>query len=110
MVNVVMIWLADVSRKNLSELLAQSLEELTRPFDPPRPGAPVPVRSAHEESATAQHAESAQETQQPHEPATAEPEVKVPEDSRLDADREAFEPLVNLGHKRLDSFRAISVA
>jgi hypothetical protein len=26
----------------LSELLAQSLEELTRPFDPPRPGAQVP--------------------------------------------------------------------
>jgi hypothetical protein len=71
----------------LSELLAQSLEELTRPFDPPRPGAPVPVRSAHEESATSQHAESAQESQQPHEPATAEPEVKVSEDSRLDADR-----------------------
>jgi hypothetical protein len=71
----------------LSELLAQSLEELTRPFDPPRPGAPVPVRSAHEESAAAQHAESAQEPQQPHEPATAEPEVKLSEDSRLDADR-----------------------
>jgi hypothetical protein len=29
----------------LSELLAQSLEELTRPFDPPRPGAPAPVRT-----------------------------------------------------------------
>jgi hypothetical protein len=29
----------------LSELLAQSLEELTRPFDPPRPG---PVRPAGE--------------------------------------------------------------
>src|SRR5216117_1909112 len=71
----------------LSELLAQSLEELTRPFDPPRPGAPVAARSAHEESATAQQAQSAQEQQQPHEPATAEPEVKVPEDSRLDADR-----------------------
>src|SRR3954465_3148923 len=71
----------------LSELLAQSLEELTRPFDPPRPGAPVPVRPVHEESATLQHAGPAQEQQQPHQPATGDLEVKVPEDSRLDADR-----------------------
>lgn len=79
----------------LSELLAQSLEELTRPFDPPRPGAPPPARTAHDEVTASQHAESAQEPQQshepqqPHEPAAAAPEVeiKVSEDSRLDADR-----------------------
>lgn len=80
----------------LSELLAQSLEELTRPFDPPRPGAPMPqpapVRAvpAPEEAAAPQHAERAQEPQQ-HEPAAAEPEVPevkvTSEDSRLDADR-----------------------
>jgi hypothetical protein len=77
----------------LSELLAQSLEELTRPFDPPRPGAPVPVRAVQEEAAAQQHAETAHEPQEPQqqqqrEPAAAEPEVKVSsEDSRLDADR-----------------------
>ena len=77
----------------LSELLAQSLEELTRPFDPPRPGAPAPnpVRAAHEEPAAPQapqRLEATPEPQQSHEPASAEPEVKVlSEDSRLDADR-----------------------
>jgi hypothetical protein len=72
----------------LSELLAQSLEELTRPFDPPRPGVPAPVRAAHEEAVAPQHAEAMQEPQQPHEPAVVAPEVKVSsEDSRLDADR-----------------------
>jgi hypothetical protein len=74
----------------LSELLAQSLEELTRPFDPPRPGAPAPtsVRAAQEETVTPQRAEAMPEPQQSHEPASAEPEVKVlSEDSRLDADR-----------------------
>src|SRR5687768_17539542 len=57
----------------LSELLAQSLEELTRPFDPPRPG-PVPARAPGE----AAHAE-----QQADEPT---PE-QSPEESRLDADK-----------------------
>jgi hypothetical protein len=72
----------------LSELLAQSLEELTRPFDPPRPGVPVPVRPAHEEAAPSQPIEAVQEVQQSHESAAVAPEVKVsPEDSRLDADR-----------------------
>jgi hypothetical protein len=84
----------------LSELLAQSLEELTRPFDSPRPGAPAPVRAVHEEAGAPQLAEAHQEPQQPqpseqqpqsperHEPAAAEPEVDVPaEDARLDADR-----------------------
>jgi hypothetical protein len=72
----------------LSELLAQSLEELTRPFDPPRPGVPAPVRPASEEAAPSQHVEAVQEVQQPRESAAVEPEVKVPsEDSRLDADR-----------------------
>src|SRR4051794_26080215 len=81
----------------LSELLAQSLEELTRPFDAPRPGAPVPARAVQEDAGAAQHPEAPQETQdlqqpqqpqQPHEPPAAEPEVEVSaEDSRLDADR-----------------------
>jgi hypothetical protein len=82
----------------LSELLAQSLEELTRPFDPPRPGAPAPTpfRAVPEEAlVAAQRSEAMPEPQQSHEPASAEPEVKVPseessldaEDSRVDADR-----------------------
>ena len=73
----------------LSELLAQSLEELTRPFDPPRPGAPAHMRPVSEEAIPSQHPEAMQEPQQPHEPAAAasEVEVKVSEDSRLDADR-----------------------
>jgi hypothetical protein len=76
----------------LSELLAQSLEELTRPFDPPRPGAPAPVRPVPEEAAPSQHAETVQEPQPSHESAADAdvPEVEVKlssEDSRLDADR-----------------------
>jgi hypothetical protein len=54
----------------LSELLAQSLEELTRPFDPPRPG-PAPLRDA------------AQAERPAEEPA---PE-QSPEESRIDADK-----------------------
>ena len=50
----------------LSELLAQSLEELTRPFDAPRPAA-VPPREAA-----------------PAEPPAPEP---TPEESRIDADK-----------------------
>src|SRR3954447_13490 len=49
----------------LSELLAQSLEELTRPFDPA-------------------HSVSARETTQPAEPAAPE---QTPEESRIDADK-----------------------
>ena len=52
----------------LSELLAQSLEELTRPFDPAHP---VPAR------------ETAQ-SQQPAEPPAPE---QTPEESRIDADK-----------------------
>jgi hypothetical protein len=55
----------------LSELLAQSLEELTRPFDPPRAG---PHRMA---------AESGPEERSAQEPI---PE-QTPEESRLDADK-----------------------
>src|SRR4051812_42834001 len=55
----------------LSELLAQSLEELTRPFDGPRPAA-VPVRDAA--------------TPEAREPAEAAPE-QTPEESRIDADK-----------------------
>jgi hypothetical protein len=74
----------------LSELLAQSLEELTRPFDPPRPGAPAsaPVRAVPDEAAPSQPVEAVQDVQQSHESVAVAPEVKVPsEDSRLDADR-----------------------
>jgi hypothetical protein len=54
----------------LSELLAQSLEELTRPFDPPRPG-PAPLRdAAHDER-----------------PAEAPAAEQSPEESRIDADK-----------------------
>jgi len=55
----------------LSELLAQSLDELTRPFDPPRP---APLRAAGEGASSEAPAE---------EPA---PEP-TPEESRLDADK-----------------------
>ena len=56
----------------LSELLAQSLEELTRPFDPPRP-APLPVRSAGEDA--------------PADPAQEPAPEPTAEESRLDADK-----------------------
>src|ERR1041384_6440922 len=52
----------------LSELLAQSLEELTRPFDPAHP---APVR----------------ETAQPERPAEPPPPEQSPEESRIDADK-----------------------
>jgi hypothetical protein len=55
----------------LSELLAQSLEELTRPFDPPRP---APLRAAGEGASSDAPAE---------EPASEQ----TPEESRLDADK-----------------------
>ena len=72
----------------LSELLAQSLEELTRPFDPPRPGVPAHMRPVSEEAGPSQHVEAVQEVQQSHESAGVAPEVKVSsEDSRVDADR-----------------------
>src|SRR3954454_23334386 len=55
----------------LSELLAQSLDELTRPFDPPRPAAlRMPGEGAHPEL--------------PAEEPVAE---HTPEESRLDADK-----------------------
>src|SRR5436305_5617568 len=58
----------------LSELLAQSLEELTRPFDAPRPAA-VPVRDAGSPERSAQEAA-----------AEGAPE-QTPEESRIDADK-----------------------
>src|SRR5215212_1996786 len=73
----------------LSELLAQSLEELTRPFDPPRPGAgPQPARPAAAtpgEMAAAQplSPEAAAHDLLPREEA---PEPS-PEASRIDADK-----------------------
>src|SRR3954447_20984896 len=58
----------------LSELLAQSLEELTRPFDGPRPAA-VPVRDAATPELIA------------HDPAAEPAPVQTPEESRIDADK-----------------------
>src|SRR3954469_1876376 len=58
----------------LSELLAQSLEELTRPFDAPRPAA-VPMREASSPERTA------------HEPAAEPAPEQTPEESRIDADK-----------------------
>src|SRR5436309_11388201 len=55
----------------LSELLAQSLDELTRPFEPPRPAA---LRAAGEGA----HPEPAAEEATPE---------HTPEESRLDADK-----------------------
>jgi hypothetical protein len=57
----------------LSELLAQSLEELTRPFDPPRPAPQRPTDDAA-------HADQPAQEQEPT------PE-QTPEESRLDADK-----------------------
>src|SRR5215210_4560822 len=62
--------------KRLSELLAQSLEELTRPFDPPRPG-PVAVRAEGEAAVPERPGE-------PVDPGVAE---QSPEESRIDADK-----------------------
>src|SRR3954454_21761950 len=113
----------------LSELLAQSLEELTRPFDAPRPGAPVPARAVQEDAGAAQHPEAPPETQdlqqpqgpqqqqqpqrpqQPHEPPAAEPEVEVSaEDSRLDADRALAELEAELfaAAKQVDREQAVA--
>ena len=61
----------------LSELLAQSLEELTRPFDPARPGQHPPQPAARDDVALVP----------PHEPpADPQPEPS-PEEERVDADK-----------------------
>jgi hypothetical protein len=71
----------------LSELLAQSLEELTRPFDPPRPGpGPHPARPAAVPDAAAAQPlspEAAAHDLLPRE----EPPEPSPEASRIDADK-----------------------
>src|SRR5947208_11973299 len=59
----------------LSELLAQSLEELTRPFDPPRPAGAATLR---EVTASERPAE---------EPAADPVPEPSPEESRIDADK-----------------------
>ena len=61
----------------LSELLAQSLEELTRPFDPARPGQHPPQPAVRDDVALVP----------PHEP-PAEPQPETsPEEERVDADK-----------------------
>jgi hypothetical protein len=71
----------------LSELLAQSLEELTRPFEPPRPGAqPGRPAAAHGEVAAAAQPlspEAAAHDLLPKE----EPPEPTPEETRIDADK-----------------------
>ncbi len=64
----------------LSELLAQSLEELTRPFDPPRPGQNPAAPEAGEPAAQPAAAAAVTEEGAPEAPA-AEP---VPESSRME--------------------------
>src|ERR1044072_2688381 len=62
----------------LSELLAQSLEELTRPFDPARPGQHPPDPAARDE---------APRFAAPHEPPGEAPPELSPEQVRIDADK-----------------------
>jgi hypothetical protein len=68
----------------LSELLAQSLEELTRPFEPPRGGA-HPVRPAAAEAVAARppSPEAAAHDLLPRE----EPAVEPADEPRIDADK-----------------------
>src|SRR6185436_6761590 len=69
----------------LSELLAQSLEELTRPFDPPR-GGPHPARPvvpAEAGGARPPSPEAAAHDLLPREQPAAEPS----EEPRIDADK-----------------------
>ena len=69
----------------LSELLAQSLEELTRPFDPPRAGpasaAPAAARRRRGGRGRRSHGAAA------HEPAAARGARNAAEEARIDADK-----------------------
>jgi len=65
----------------LSELLAQSLEELTRPFDPPRPG-PRPAEPRHETpppGLTPQHEQAAEPAPEPSEQGRADADKALAE-------------------------------
>jgi hypothetical protein len=65
----------------LSELLAQSLEELTRPFDPPQGGSPHPARpAAAEPPHVPPHLAEARALAEP-------PPERSPEETRVDADK-----------------------
>src|SRR6266581_4557054 len=69
----------------LSELLAQSLEELTRPFDPPRPG-PRPAEPRHQtppSGLTPQHDQAAEPVPEPP------PEQERADDAKALAELEA---------------------
>src|SRR5436190_9343658 len=71
----------------LSELLAQSLEELTRPFDPPRQGpGPHPARPAAAADAAAAQPLSPEAAAHDLLPREEAPEPS-PEASRIDADK-----------------------
>src|SRR5947209_6709510 len=80
----------------LSELLAQSLEELTRPFEPPRPAA---LRAAGEGAQT--------------EPLAQEPPPEpTAEETRLDADKALAELEAELfaAAKQVDREASVDVA
>src|SRR6186713_3268352 len=68
----------------LSELLAQSLEELTQPFDPPR-GGPRPARPAAAAEAVAARPPSPEAAA--HDLLPREEPVEPPEEPRIDADK-----------------------
>jgi hypothetical protein len=88
----------------LSELLAQSLEELTRPFDPPR-AAPGAVKASEPEPAPAAPAE-------PEEPKPEAPAAPAAEESRMDADKALAELEAELfaAAKQVDSETAAAEA
>lgn len=88
----------------LSELLAQSLEELTRPFDPPRPGGNSVPAADEEAAAPADVAAAAGDPVAAETPAI-EPN---PEESRMDADKALAELEAELfaAAKQVDSENA----
>jgi hypothetical protein len=90
----------------LSELLAQSLEELTRPFDPPRGGPARPVVAPAEVMAARPPSpEAAAHDLLPREPPAEPP----PEETRIDADKALAELEAELfaAAKQVDSDAAI---
>src|SRR5688500_11803244 len=69
----------------LSELLAQSLEELTRPFDPPRGGGPHPARPVAAAEAMAARPPSPEAAA--HDLLPREEPAEPSEEPRIDADK-----------------------
>lgn len=82
----------------LSELLAQSLEELTRPFDPPRPGQNPPPSTS--EDAAAPESAAVAEGSDPHDAPAAE---ALAENSRMDPALAELEAELFAAAKQVDS-------